>query len=281
MRNKLFRGCSLRELSILIPFFFIPVFSNHYYYYYYYCYCKKKKQVNWSFMCRHQSKKWKKLYSYLLLLFLLIYCHINVRTYWNCRGLTRASAICSLKGKLRHHSHDILFLFETKTQTAHAIVILNSLGFFLMSHAPPTGSQGRLLLTWRHGVDLECFSISDNTIYTLCYSDPPNKPWLLTCLYGPPEWKNKPAFWESLLHEGNNYYGPWLCIGDFNMILSQSEKYGGTLFACSSTDPFRHFLDSFGMVDLGFVGNPFTWSNKRQNHHLIKERLVRGITNSH
>jgi hypothetical protein len=64
------------------------------------------------------------------------------------------------------------------------------------------------------------------------------------------------------------------------MILSQSEKYGGRPFASSSNDPFHSFLDSFGIVDLGFTGNPFTWSNKRQNHHLIKERLDRGIANS-
>jgi hypothetical protein len=59
-------------------------------------------------------------------------------------------------------------------------------------------------------------------------------------------------------------------MGDLNVILSQDEKYGRRPFACSSTDPFRSFLDSFGMIDLGFSGNPFTWSNKRQNHHLLK-----------
>ena len=63
------------------------------------------------------------------------------------------------------------------------------------------------------------------------------------------------------------------------MILSQSEKYGGRPFACSSNDAFRSFLDAFGTIDLGFSGNPFTWSNKRQDHHLIKERLDRGFTN--
>jgi hypothetical protein len=34
------------------------------------------------------------------------------------------------------------------------------------------------------------------------------------------------------------------------------------------------------MVDLGFFGNPFRWSNKRQDHQLIKEWLDRGIANS-
>jgi hypothetical protein len=64
------------------------------------------------------------------------------------------------------------------------------------------------------------------------------------------------------------------------MILSQSKKYGGRPFACSSNDPFHSFFDSFGMIDLGFCGNPFTWSNKHHDHHLIKKHLDRGIVNS-
>ena len=43
---------------------------------------------------------------------------------------------------------------------------------------------------------------------------------------------------------------------------------------------FITFLDSFGMIDLGFFGNPFTWSNKRQGNYLIKERLDRGLATS-
>jgi hypothetical protein len=149
-----------------------------------------------------------------------------------------------------------------------------------MSHVSPIGSKGGLLLAWRHGVHIECFSSTVNMINAWCYSDPPNKPWFLTCIYGPPEKFNNSIFWDSILNERRDYLGPWLYIGDLNVILSQDEKYGGRPFACSSTDPFRSFLDSFGMIDLGFSGNPFTWSNKRQNHHLIKERLDRGIANS-
>jgi hypothetical protein len=37
---------------------------------------------------------------------------------------------------------------------------------------------------------------------------------------------------------------------------------------------------SIGMIDLGFSGNPYTWSNHRQGHGLIKERLDRGIVSS-
>ena len=91
---------------------------------------------------------------------------------------------------------------------------------------------------------------------------------------------NKSCFWDCPLDKGKDYNGPSLCIGNFNMILSQSKKYGGRFYSCSSNDLFHSFLDSFGMVDLGFFGNLFTWSNKRQDHHIIKEHLDCGIANS-
>ena len=78
-----------------------------------------------------------------------------------------------------------------------------------------------------------------------------------------------------------DFHGPWLCIGDFNKICSQSDKFGGRPYACSSNDAFHGFLDTYGMIDLGFFGNPYTWSNKRRDHHLIKEHLDRGIVNPH
>jgi hypothetical protein len=199
---------------------------------------------------------------------------------WNCRRLSRAFAIRSLRGKIQNHSLDVLFLSETKLHPSHATVILNSLGFFMMSHAPPSGSNGGLLLAWHHGVDIECISAYVNIINVWCYFDPPNNPWLLSCIYGPPVKQNKLVFWDSLLDVDKGYHGPWLCIGDFNTILSQFEKCSGRLYACSFNDAFHGFIDSVGMIDLGFAGNPFSWSNKCWDHHLIKERLDRGIANS-
>jgi exonuclease III len=67
---------------------------------------------------------------------------------WNCRGLSRASAIRSLRGKIQIHSPDVFFLSEIKLQPLQSTAILNSLGFFMMLHAPPSGTKGGLLLTW-------------------------------------------------------------------------------------------------------------------------------------
>jgi hypothetical protein len=150
-----------------------------------------------------------------------------------------------------------------------------------MLHAPPSSTKGGLLLAWRHGVNLVSCSSSSNILSVWCYSDPPDNTWLLSCIYGPPIHKNKTMFWDSPLDVGKDYHGPWLCIGDFNMILSQSDKQGDRPYASSSPNAFHGFLNSCGMIDLGFSGNPFTLSNKRRDHNLIKERLDRGISTSH
>lgn len=55
---------------------------------------------------------------------------------------------------------------------------------------------------------------------------------------------------------------PWLVGGDFNSILANDEKVGGRPKSQSDIDNFRRVVDSCGMLDLGFVGDPFTWCNR-------------------
>ncbi|XP_075665901.1 uncharacterized protein LOC142635659 [Castanea sativa] len=43
---------------------------------------------------------------------------------------------------------------------------------------------------------------------------------------------------------------------------------------------FRDVLDEYGFLDLGFVGNRFTWSKHFADGHSIWERLDRGVANA-
>ena len=43
---------------------------------------------------------------------------------------------------------------------------------------------------------------------------------------------------------------------------------------------FRDVLDECGFLDLGFVGNRFTWSKHFTDGHFIWERLDRGVVNA-
>jgi len=74
--------------------------------------------------------------------------------------------------------------------------------------------------------------------------------------------------WDAMDSFRVSYNDLWVCIENFNAITSYS------------SNPFSDFMDEFGMIDLGFSGNPLTLSNHRQGSSLIKERLDRGHANS-
>jgi hypothetical protein len=101
---------------------------------------------------------------------------------------------------------------------------LNRLGFFLLSQVAATGTSGGLVLSWRPGIELECFVSNNNDISALCYSDPPTSPWILFCVYDPSNISDRRAFWDSFAAIGESFEASWLCIGDFNSILVQAEK---------------------------------------------------------
>lgn len=71
---------------------------------------------------------------------------------------------------------------------------------------------------------------------------------------------------------------PWVVIGDFNEVCSQTEKWGGNPASKSRMDLFNNTLNDCKLMDLGFLGPKFTWSNKRK-HAPIHERLDRGCAN--
>jgi hypothetical protein len=79
---------------------------------------------------------------------------------------------------------------------------------------------------------------------------------------------------------GGNFDPSWLCIGDFNAFLSQADKLGGRPVVHSANVGFKNFINHFGVVDLGFAGNPYTWCSHRQGFATIKERLDRGLATS-
>lgn len=62
-------------------------------------------------------------------------------------------------------------------------------------------------------------------------------------------------------------------MGDFNEVLSYGEKYGGNLICQRSIRAIQYCMNECQMMDLGFLGLKFTWTNKREFGGLIQCRL--------
>ncbi|XP_020239804.1 uncharacterized protein LOC109818683 [Cajanus cajan] len=67
----------------------------------------------------------------------------------------------------------------------------------------------------------------------------------------------------------------WCLLGDFNAVLRDHERQGGSNTASVRGDrAFRELVEDCNLVDLGFQGAPFTW-----NRGQLQERLDRGLAN--
>lgn len=71
----------------------------------------------------------------------------------------------------------------------------------------------------------------------------------------------------------------WLCMGDFNEILSNDEKYREATRSFSQMECFRVALDECELSDLEYIGSKYTWSNNREGGAFTKERLDRAMGN--
>lgn len=56
---------------------------------------------------------------------------------------------------------------------------------------------------------------------------------------------------------------PWLVVGDMNEVTSQAEKMGGRPFRAGQCQDLNNFTDAAGLVDVGYNGCPYTWTNSR------------------
>ena len=84
--------------------------------------------------------------------------------------------------------------------------------------------------------------------------------------------------WNLLRDLNNRFSVSWLCGGDFNELLKLHEKLGGRLRPYGQMQKFCEPLDECGLIDLGFVGNKFTWFKTHPGNGVVWERLDRAVS---
>ncbi|PON55624.1 Endonuclease/exonuclease/phosphatase [Parasponia andersonii] len=94
--------------------------------------------------------------------------------------------------------------------------------------------------------------------------------WRFTGFYGNPKPHVRHCSWDLLKCLKTLNSLPWLCVGDYNEILSLSGKKAGVDRLGSAMVNFHCALSDTGLSDLGFSGPSFTWVNRRENCGLGK-----------
>ena len=199
---------------------------------------------------------------------------------WNCRGLGNLRTVRDLCQMVKEKRPNFLFLMETKRSKIKMEVIRSQLGYAGMFVVDPVGKSGGLALLWREVNELEIQNYSRRHINAIVTNLTTGVQWKLTGFYGHPEWNKRKESWDLLQHLQS--YSPiaWLCIGDINEILEQSEKWGANPRREGQMELFRSALEKCNLSDLGYSGAKFTWTNCQPDGNFIKVRLDRAVANT-
>ena len=96
-------------------------------------------------------------------------------------------------------------------------------GLFVQSR----GQSGGLALLWSSDTNLEIKSYSNHNIDAIITEADNGLSWRFIGFYGYPETHLREESWKLLFYLNSQFNLPWFCCGDFNEILSMTEKAGG------------------------------------------------------
>ena len=106
-----------------------------------------------------------------------------------------------------------------------------------------------------------------------------NSSWLFSAVYASPRSAERQILWKNLTSVAELHNMPWVIVGDFNKPLVKEDKCRGRAVSFRRSLLFKECLDKCNMIDIGFFGPRFTWTNRREVKALIQERIDRFFVN--
>lgn len=142
------------------------------------------------------------------------------------------------------------------------------------------GKSGGLILLWRDSIQVDIYNYSRHHINAMIRCSKDAHQWKFTGFYGHPEAAKRKESWALLRYLASLSPEPWLCIGDFNEILSTSEKTSTSIWPAAQMQLFQKSLSDSKLLDLGYSGPKYTWCNGKQGGDYTRERLDRAVANA-
>lgn len=199
---------------------------------------------------------------------------------WNVQGLGEEDKCVVVRDLISSAGPDFACLQESK---------LASLDMFKTRSFLPTrltsvcsryadGSCGGIITTW----DQNAFSLvsSDTrsfTLTTLFTSTASKAAFHLTNVYAPADHSFTYEFLAELAVLATSIPGPWVILGDFNLIRYPPEK-NNDRFDRRLENAFNDTIRSLGLIELPLSDRRFTWTNRRDPPTLA--RLDRVFVNT-
>lgn len=153
------------------------------------------------------------------------------------------------------------------------------LGFKKFFFVEPKGIVGGLCFMWKDEIKVTILGDPRNWIdREIDVGD--GKVWRFTGVHASTDYRERRSMWSAISNFVVSPSVPWVMLGDFNSILSNEEKFGGVDREDWEMRDFSNFIGNNWLIDIGYVGYPYTWNNKRGGRANIRLRLDRALVNS-
>ena len=199
---------------------------------------------------------------------------------WNNRGALKPSFQTYVHELARRHDPAILVVMETKLGGNKAKEVIDRLPFDGVIHTETIGLIGGLWLLWNEDqVEIQELAKTEQEIHVEVKVCASNLSWIFSAIYASPRNVERCILWSNLSKVAELHNKPWIMVDDFNEPLVNEDKFGGRGVSVNRSLAFKNCLDLCSMVDMGFSGPRYTWTNKRDINNLILERIDRFFMN--
>lgn len=198
---------------------------------------------------------------------------------WNVRSAAGADFRRIFREMIDSYKPDLVILSETRLSGQRAESIISTLGFNNHLKVDAMGFTGGIWVLWpSEAIQVEPISNAFHEMYFKIQVH--SALFILIALYASLKFSIRKILWNKLEQILEFINLPWLIMGDFNEIANQNEKFGGRPPNRIKFETFNLFLQKAKLIDLGFSGPKYTWTNCTQDGSLIRTRIDRAHANA-
>jgi hypothetical protein len=197
--------------------------------------------------------------------------------FWNIRGIGNASSQVTLHSLCQLHKPDLIFIAEPMILFEQISGLfwknLNVSKFCMNSRINSVPSL------WGSSWSPIVIFTSSQCI-VLEFLDNSNK-FYVAAIYASTAYLQRRYLWNDLSHLQDLYVGPWIFVGDFNVVLGAHEKQGRRPPPRISCEDFISWTNAYSLSHLPTTGVQLSWNNGRLRGDYVAQRLDRTICNMH
>ncbi|KAK4713764.1 hypothetical protein R3W88_019671 [Solanum pinnatisectum] len=183
---------------------------------------------------------------------------------------------------VKNHKPTMLVLLETR-MSEHKI-LTEVFNFDSQFQSAAAGLFGGMVIIWKNDVlNVGDISITPQSIHVSIQINSDPNPWFFTAIYASTDFYSRIRLWEKFCVFPPRLLDISLLGATLMKSLGIMKVWGGGGFINNTiSNLFRKCLDQCRLLDLGFKGGKFTWTNKRYKNRqsLILERLDRCLANN-